>query len=509
MKIERYKPRMLKVLLLIPILCSLSYLLGAQEITVGDNGDYATLSAAAPNLLPGDVVILQSQTFDDGAQYLYGLNGTSSQPIIIRAEQQHQAIFQGGSTAIQLAKCNYVEIDGIQVFGQTANGMNIDDGGDYDDPSTNITIRNCIFRDIQATGNNDLLKMSGVDNFVIEHCQFLNGSISQGSGLDFVGCHNGVVQDCVFDNLGNSGIQAKGGAQFIRIQRNLFKNIDERALNLGGSTGLQFFRPPLSDPIVDAFEAADLDVFSNVFINCYAPIAYVGSVRVKVYNNTIYQPGNWVMRILQETTTAGFLTCGDNEFSNNIIYLANDLTEVNVGGNTAPNSFTLTNNLWYNASSSNWSPDLPVLDSNQIIADPLFSNASGEEFSLLQNSPAIASGQSFIGPDTDFNGNSFNVPPSIGAFEGQSVLMANPHIELDLNCIDILSNPVTDSFTINGLLGDYSLEIVDLNGNVHTTVSNLGNSRTIDMSDLPSGIWLIKIVQLSNNALCVEQIIKY
>lgn len=266
--------------------------------------------------------------FSDGAQFIENINGTEFSPVVIIAQNEHQSIFQGGTEAIHLINCSYVEINGLVIEQQTGNGINVDDGGDYSTPSKHITIRNCIFQNMTGLGNNDFLKISGVDSFLIEQCEFINGS-SRGSGVYLVGCHWRTIQDCNFDNPGTSGIQNKGGTQYIRIQRNTFKNVSQRALNLGGSTGLEFFRPPLSDPISDAFEAADLEVYSNVFIGSRAPIAYVGSVRVKVYNNTFYKPENWVIRILQENTTAGFLMCSNNDFKNNSIYLSNDLTEVN------------------------------------------------------------------------------------------------------------------------------------------------------------------------------------
>lgn len=396
----------------------------AQTITVGATGDYPNLEAAEAFITAGTTVLVQSQTFSDGTQFLNDLAGTAENPIIIQAQNEHQAIFQGGTEGIHLVNCNYVELSGLVFEQQTGNGVNIDDGGDYSTPSTNIIVSNCIFQDMAASGNNDFLKMSGVDDFLIKNCQFTNGGAG-GSGVDFVGCHDGTVEDCTFDNAGVTGIQAKGGTQFIRIQRNKFENISQRAVNLGGSTGLQFFRPPLSDPIQNAFEAADLEVFNNIFIGNRAPIAYVGCVRVKVYHNTIYQPDNWVMRILQETTEEGFLPCSNNEFRNNIVYQSSDLTEVNIGPNTEPSTFSFSNNVWFNAASNSWSPNLPVIDENQVIDDPLFMDTANEDFTLQANSPAIGAGLTLTAPMTDFNELLFNDPPSSGAYEGNPMTLAN------------------------------------------------------------------------------------
>lgn len=398
------------------ILLAFSNLLIAQTITIGDGGDFTNLSAAESLIIPGDTIIILNQTFTDGAQLLNEVNGTATQPIVIIAETMHQPIFKGGSVAIHLKNCSYIELNGLVFEQQTNNGVNIDDGGDYGSPATNITIRNCIFRNISNSGNHDFLKMSGVDNFLIENSTFTSGT--EGSGIDLVGCHNGFIQDCTFDNAGVHGIQTKGGSRTITIQRNILKNMSQRALNIGGSTGLPYFRPSLPNPVVNAFEAADINVYANIFIGNLVPIAFVGCIRVKVINNTFYKPKKWVIAILQENTDTGFLTCSVNEFSNNIVYLETDLFEVNIGSNTDPSSFIFNNNLWYNESYKSWVPNLPVVDPNQLIGDPLFLNGLSDNFILQPNSPAIGSGQKNLSAISDFNRTIYLNPPSIGAFEG-------------------------------------------------------------------------------------------
>jgi len=480
----------------------------AQTITIGDTGDYPTLSAAANAIVPGDTLLFQSQIFDDGAQFLYNVNGTAAQPIVLKSQVLHGAIFQGGSESIHLVACSNIIIDGLIIEQQTSNGMNIDDGGSYYTPATNITVRNCIFRNMNASGNNDMLKMSGIDSFLIENCQFMNGSTGTGSGVDFVGCHYGTIQDCYFDSPGTSGVQNKGGTQHILIQRNTFKNISQRALNLGGSTGLAFFRPPLPNPIVNAFEAADIQVYANVFIGCWAPIAYVGCVRVEVSNNTFYSPDNWVIRILQETTNPGFLTCGDNSFTNNIIYLPSDLVEANIGPNTDPNSFTISHNLWYNASNANWQPNMPVADPAIIIADPLFSNASAENFLPTSGSPALSSGSDLYAPDIDFTANGYNNPPSRGAYE-LNPITGQAHIDIQDDCIEVFPNPFVSNVQITGDFSDANIQIIDASGQVFQNLSGVSSPHIINLLSLPQGMYFVRIESETFNNLILEKIIKW
>jgi len=499
----------MKIIYCICLLVITHLKLHAQNITIGDTGDYSNLESAVSsiNINPGDTLFFQSQIFDDGAQFLYDINGTIDQPVVLMSMIQHGAIFRGGTEAIHLVRCSNVELNGFVFEQQTGNGVNIDDGGNYTTPAKHITVRNNIFRDMAASGNNDLLKMSGVDSFLIEKCLFLNGG-SGGSGVDFVGCHYGVVQDNEFDNSGTSGIQNKGGTQFIRIQRNTFRNISQRALNLGGSTGLSFFRPPLSNPIVDAFEAADLEVFANIFIGCWAPIAYVGSVRVNVSNNTFFQPENWVIRILQETTEPGFLPCGDNTFNNNIIYLPNDITEVNVGSNTDPNSFIISNNLWFNASSSSWMPILPVTDPSQIVDDPIFTDISIEDFHLSGSSPAIGSGVYQSNILGDFDKSLYLNPPSIGAYEGDPST-TQTHIEIQTNDVNIFPNPSNNSVKLDGDFTNANIYVLNESGNVIQDLTSITAPHVIELGGLPNGIYFIKIESVIHANMSIQKIIKY
>ncbi|MBK9395959.1 MAG: right-handed parallel beta-helix repeat-containing protein [Saprospiraceae bacterium] len=308
--------------------------LSANTLHVGPGQPYNSLSDAAQDALPGDTILFHSGTYP-GGEFVNELQGTNTQWIYIRAESASSVVIQGGTNSWQLSDAAYLKIEGFVFEQQTGNGFNMDDGGSYDTPSHHITFERCIFRDINASGNNDLLKMSGVNDFLINHCDFINGSAG-GSGVDMVGCHRGIIEQNLFENLGSNAIQAKGGTQYLTIQRNFFKNCGQRSLNLGGSTGLEFFRP------IDAtFEAADIQVFSNIFIGSFAPIAFVGCVRVEVINNTIVSPEKWVMRILQETVDPDrFEQCGNNSFRNNIIYKSNAVsTDCNIGPNTAPETF--------------------------------------------------------------------------------------------------------------------------------------------------------------------------
>src|SRR6185295_6848225 len=102
-------------------------------------------------------------------------------------------------------------------------------------------------------GNCDGIKLSGVDEFRVASCTVEGWGTGGGSAIDMVGCHDGVVESNNFlgasgageSTSSGNGVQTKGGSANIVIRRNRFENAGARAINIGGSTGRQYFRPPL------------------------------------------------------------------------------------------------------------------------------------------------------------------------------------------------------------------------------------------------------------------------
>lgn len=389
-----------------------SYQLSAKTIFVGADHPVKNLSGAVPLVSPGDTIRFQKGIYP-GMQIIKLLKGTDKAWITLFASVSDSVVIRGGTTSWQLTDPAYVLIEGFIFEEQTANGMNIDDGGDYSTPAHHLTIKNCIFRNIKATGNNDILKLSGLDYFDITGCQFLNGSPG-GSGIDMVGCHEGTIHGCEFINQGSNSIQAKGGSQHIQIMRNKFENGGQRSVNLGGSTGLPFFRP-----MDTAFEAANLEVYSNIFVGSDAPIAFVGCINSNVVNNTIYKPGRWVVRILQENTNPRFIQCSENTFSNNLIYYGNVSVETNIGGNTQPETFRFANNFWFNfAADTKRHPVVPVKDSTIVYGtNPDFMDLEKGNFRLKNDSPAKGRIKSKGEPQTDFYNQPYKLLRSFGAVE--------------------------------------------------------------------------------------------
>lgn len=187
-------------------------------------------------------------------------------------------------------------------------------------------------------------------------------------------------------------MQAKGGSSDVAVLGCWFTDFGQRGVNLGGSTGLEFFRPALS-ALTEKYEAKDLRVEGCTFVRGGAPVAFVGVDGAVVKHNTIYHPTKWAMRILQETSVAGFVACRNGEFSHNLVVFSSASWGeggVNIGPGTRPESFRFSGNHWYcddNPSSS--TPRLPTKEtSGSYGQDPLVTLGSDGELVVPKDSPA-------------------------------------------------------------------------------------------------------------------------
>ncbi len=386
---------------------------------------YATIGRAASDAAPGAAIRVQPGTYAGGI-YLSELAGSEDAPIWIGGiSGQNRPVIEGGGEGLHLTRCSYLVVHNLEVRGATYNGINCDDGGDYDDPlaTHHVTFRGLWIHDIGAGGNEDCLKLSGLNGYTVALSEFSTcGGGSSGSGVDHVGCHQGLIARNLFHDLSANAVQNKGGSEDIEIRWNRFTDSGARSLNLGGSTGFQYFRPPLSTTSANA-EARDLRVVANIFEGSDAAVAYVGCVGCVVANNTIIDPENWILRILQETTTSPpytFEPCRDGVFVNNLVYFDRSAlsTYVNTGANTAPETFTFASNLWYawNNPAQSEPTNLPVTESNGIYgADPLL----GAGYRIGSESPAAGTGESTPWSWGDLDGTCFADPPSRGAFEAR------------------------------------------------------------------------------------------
>jgi hypothetical protein len=413
---------------------------GSNATGDGTRGNpYQTIGRAVLGVQPGDAIRLLPGTHGPGT-FIADLAGTSNAPVWLGGVPGlERPRLNGGNTALQLSRARYVIVENLEISGATANGINCDDGGDYANSNAthHVLFRNLFIHDIGTGGNQDGLKLSGVYDYAVLDCEFARLSAG-GSAIDHVGCHRGLIARCTFTDVGSNAIQCKGGSADLEIRWNRFTNGGARAINLGGSTGFEFFRPPLTADAPNA-EARNIRVIANLFQGGDTPVAFVGAVDSLVANNTFVRPTRWLFRILQETTSGGgytFLPCGRNELVNNLVYFDRSQisTYVNIGPNTEAASFRFAHNLWYAFNQPGQSrPTLPAPETHGLYgSDPLFLDTAAGDFSLPAHSPAAVRGRRLLRVWADRIERCYANPPTIGAFEAVPLPAATADADGDL-----------------------------------------------------------------------------
>ncbi|WP_203258841.1 T9SS type A sorting domain-containing protein [Hyunsoonleella ulvae] len=203
-------------------------------------------------------------------------------------------------------------------------------------------------------------------------------------------------------------------------------------------------------------------VFDNATTNHAKPggIGVNASDDVKILSNISYSKSNkWALGILAEPVTNLVL-------DSNIVF--NNSGSTNVIRSTTSNPLT-----------SGWNE-----------TNPLFIDENNYDFSLSNSSTAIDNASSQSAQTIDYLGNIRDANPDIGAIEYNETLGIENQPTLS---ILIYPNPVQDLLKVEGLTFLKSeVKIMSTLGQEFQNY-NIVNKQYIDLSNLPSGLYIIKI----------------
>ena len=312
----------------------------------------------ADRIQPGDEIILMPGRHRPA--HFDRLKGEEGKPITIRGfNQENPGLIIAEREGLKISRPQHVVLQDLIVTGAALNGINIDDGGI--DPrraagaqpwTANLIIRRVSVQRTGPRGNADGIKLSGLRDVLI-----VDSSIEAwgGSGIDLVGCHAVSIERTTFRGAEAydqaNGIQIKGGSSNVTVTGCTFIDAGRRGINLGGSTGLNYFRPGVADDARagSQFEARQVTIERCIFRGGDAAIAFVGSTDATVRQCTIIQPKLWAFRILQENRDPRFGPTQRGRIGENIIIFDPEQVErvFNIGPDTDPASFTIEENLWW------------------------------------------------------------------------------------------------------------------------------------------------------------------
>lgn len=322
--------------------------------------DPSALKAAVAHLADGDVLLIHPGIYPGG----HSIAGIA-QLTVAAADPAHPPHFQGGSEAWHFSRCPGLTVRNLRLSGQSGNGINIDDGSPERGFIDDVTVEGLVISDIGPQGNFDALKCSGLSGLTIRGCQISGWG---GQAIDLVGCQRVLISDCrITGKPGFSqqtGPQFKGGCEDVTMEKCVLIDAGQRPIQAGGSTGLDYFRPPGAK-----YEARRIIIRNNRIEGGDCACAFTGVDGAEFSGNTVIRPLKWVFRILTETTVEGFPPTRNVIIKGNTILYrqAQAKNAVNIGSNTAPETFQFTGNSWYAEDRPEASPPtLPVKETGAI-----------------------------------------------------------------------------------------------------------------------------------------------
>jgi len=302
--------------------------------------DERELRAVLAGLKSGDVVKIAPGIYP-GGHHVSGVENLTVEAL----DKERPPVFEGGRGGWHFSACPGLVLRLIHVRGQSVNGINLDEGGAGRPLVKGIRIEGVQVSDIGPSGNHDGIKASGLEGAVIQDCVITGWG---GQGVDLVGCHAVVISGCRFTGkegfTATAGVQIKGGSSGVVVEKCRFENAGERPVNIGGSTGMPFFRPQGAK-----HEAKDITVRGNHIEGSLCAAAFVGVDGALFEDNTVLYPARWIFRILQETRAEGFTPCrGGIVRGNRVVFRRADIREdVNMSPGVAAETFRFENNRWF------------------------------------------------------------------------------------------------------------------------------------------------------------------
>jgi parallel beta-helix repeat protein len=367
-----------------------------KTITVGPNGDYATIQEAADVAQPGDNVEIAAGSYEGGLNL--STSGESGKYITFYGKGGAAIVTGGGGEEGLIAIGSSSWLRFIDVTSSGSGGFGIMANGASD----------LVFQNVAVDGSQDGgLVLLNTSNVLVDGCD-ISGTNAEGTSADHEamslgsGGTNIEVRGCrVYDN-GEEGIDVKYADD---AQAKIHDNV------VYGNRG----------PNIYVDSSSNVDIFNNTVystgdeskagimlaVENYSESRVVDNV--KVYNNVLYGNANAGLTFWKESDgTIGNIQIVNNTFYGNASGAVTSSTDI-AGTNL------LRNNIF---GEGDVALDNFVTDTN-LTGDPGFVDAAGGDFHLVDGSGAIDTGSADSAPtfDRDYTTRPTGAGVDIGAYE--------------------------------------------------------------------------------------------
>lgn len=386
---------------------------------------WRTIQKAANTLVAGDTVYIRAGTYPE--RVIPQNSGSAGNYIVYAAYPGETVTIDGAAITLpayegalfEVADKSYIKISGLRIINA---GPYDNNAGILVDNSSDIIIEknytyNTVSSGIGVWNSNNIV----IDGNEVElACNDGEQESITVAGTDTFEIRNNHVHHSGPGTNGGEGIDAKDGSSNGKIYKNRVHHTNE-------------YRTCL---YVDAWDkhTFNIEIYQNILYNCGAGISLASEnggllENIRVYNNIVYhnrgnglEIGNWgepgvpvrpieIVTFINNTAyDNGFAGWGGGMFNENP-----DAKNVVVRNNIFSQNLSFQISDEASLSAANLVVDHNLIDgyrgdpyemrgSDYVEGDPMFVNASGANFHLQANSPAIDSGSSVDVPNNDFDG---------------------------------------------------------------------------------------------------------
>lgn len=385
--------------------------------------------------------------------------------------------------------------------------------------------------DLNADDNTTITTAETTRQDNVYHVVTVKGNFSNGGELDGFTISGGNASssdrdlDCATDQT-QQYIKERGAAIYANpdgVGREIIIKIKNCIIENNSAIGMAALYS--SNPCGGSDTLTDINFENTIIRNNYS--LDFSTIRYSASAYGIKRYGSLVNCLVYNNTTineasAITLSAHASHISNLNVKIINSTFTKNNGNATVFNlknaqKAVIANSIVYGNSGSSFANvgQSPTAQNNiieggflaSINQDPLFTDASNNDFTLQASSPAIDAGINSRVPNTvstDLLGNQriFNITVDMGVFEfGSSALRVNNIIEVDK--ISIYPNPVSSILNIN--INSEAKKVIIYNLQGQKMVES--TSKNIDVRHFSRGIYMLKIIS-KNHKILTKKFIK-
>jgi subtilisin-like proprotein convertase family protein len=486
---------------------TIPYALG--QLSAGDTLNFMNGTYAHSSYGDGDWFKAQNQT----TLFVNNLSGTSNAYITLRALPDNSPKIKGdGIAAIEIKNSSYIIVEGFEVEGDV-NSIPLDTARKYQflyqDPQGNDQFRfppGTSTTTISNTTNLPVLgssykrptyfNVAGISVKNSDHIQVKNNHVHHmpGEGIksfdsDYLTISNNVVHDCSRRSSHGvhglsiytlNSIDTYNGVKVIIENNEVYDNYNEvyswnqtktfvnPHYDEGKGITIQRCYP------TTGWTHGRILIRNNIsYRNGLSGIQVNVGERIDILHNTVY--GNHrTTEMYGDGSQHGLSIQGGDDINvkNNILQSWNQTTGAKV--------FKVSTNSTNITASHNIMVGSQDASSNVITSSPEFTDSTNFDFSLQSTSPAVDAGTS-AGVTTDFNGNTRDASPDIGALEYGASSNCTPNSGTDvISACDSYTWIDGNTYAASNSMATYTLTNVDGCDSVVTLNLTINNNTGVD-----------------------------